>query len=96
VELPGVNIEHRVVNEEGMTLLRTHDLNNFTFKSICRDCNNTWMSRLESEAKPLLLPLIEGMLAGGALSIDERRLLARWAFKTAFMILAGQKTNSVP
>ncbi len=96
VEMPGVNLEHWAVNEEGRTPLRSHDLNNFVFKSICSRCNNSWMSRLEADVKPLLLPLVEGTRAAKSLTTDESRLVARWAFKTAFMILSGQKTNPVP
>jgi hypothetical protein len=96
IELAGVSLEHRAVSEEGVTLLRSHDLNNFAFKSICGRCNNTWMSQLEADVRPLLLPLIEEKRSAASLTADEARLLARWAFKTAFMILSGQKTNPVP
>lgn len=96
IELPGVSLNHRAVNEEGVTLLRSHDLKTFTFKSICSSCNNGWMSQLEADVKPLLLPLLEGTRTVGSLAESETRLLARWAFKTAFMILPGQKTNPVP
>jgi hypothetical protein len=96
IELPGVRLEHRAVDEQGITLLRSHGLNNFTLKSLCNSCNNGWMSRLEADVKPLLLPLIEGKRSAGSLTAEETSLLARWAFKTAFMILSGQKTHSVP
>src|SRR5258708_4175876 len=29
-------------------------------KGPCRRCNNTWMSNLENDAKPILLPLMRG------------------------------------
>lgn len=96
VELPGVNLEHRVVNESGSTLLRTHGLNNFAFRSLCQTCNNTWMSKLESDAKPILLPLIEEKRSTASLTPSESNTLSRWAFKTSFMILAGQKRYRVP
>jgi hypothetical protein len=96
IEIPGVSLEHRAVTEERVSLLRSHDLNNFVFKSICGTCNNGWMSQLEAEVKPILLPLIEEKRSAESLTDDETRLLARWAFKTAFMILSGQKTNVVP
>jgi hypothetical protein len=37
-------------------------LGGFVTDSICQNCNNGWMSRLESEVKPLLtrLSLLEG------------------------------------
>jgi hypothetical protein len=96
IELPNVSLEHKAVNEEQTTLLRRHGLNNFVFKAICSGCNNGWMSQLEIEVKPILLPLIEEKRSADSLVGDERRIIARWAFKTAFMILSGQKTNPVP
>ena len=96
IEMPGVSLEHRAVNEEGVRLLRSHDLKSFALNSICNRCNNGWMSRLEMEVKPILLPLIIGKRSAQSLSADERTVLARWAFKTAFMILSVQKTESVP
>lgn len=96
IEMPGVSLEHRAVNEEGARLLRSHDLKSFALNSICTRCNNGWMSRLEMEVKPILLPLISGERSSQSLSADERTVLACWAFKTAFMILSVQKTDSVP
>jgi hypothetical protein len=29
-------------------------------RRVCRDCNNVWMSRIEDEAKPYLLPMMSG------------------------------------
>jgi hypothetical protein len=96
VELPGVSLQHRAINEEGVTLLRSHALNNFVLKSICSRCNNTWMSKLEDDVKLILLPLIEGQRSASSLGANEKKLVARWAFKTAFMILPGQKTIPIP
>jgi hypothetical protein len=96
IELPGVSLKHRAVDEEGVTLLRSHDLNNFTFKSICSSCNNGWISQLEADVKPILLPLVEGKRSARSLTAQETRIIARWAFKTAFMVLSGQNTNPVP
>jgi hypothetical protein len=96
IEMPGVSIQHRAVSEQGATLLRSHDLNNFTVKSICAKCNSGWMSQLEADVKPTLLSLIEGRRSAASLDLNEATLVARWAFKTAFMLLPGQKTNIVP
>jgi hypothetical protein len=68
IELPGVSLKHRAVDEERITLLRSHDLQTFTFKSICSNCNNGWMSQLEADVKPLLLPLLEGTRSVGSLA----------------------------
>jgi hypothetical protein len=60
-------------------------LDSFKLKRICECCNNGWMSKLEESAKPLVLGLIRGVRELGLLSDDERRILARWAGKTAIV-----------
>ena len=60
-------------------------LASFKLKEVCEACNNGWMSRLESEAKPLILGLIRGSLGLQSLTEGERRILARWAGKTAII-----------
>jgi hypothetical protein len=52
-------------------------------KIVCASCNNGWMSRLEQEAKPLLIHLFKSF--GRSIPLDEaaQLTLARWAFKTA-------------
>jgi hypothetical protein len=57
---------------------------NVTVRQVCASCNNGWMSRLETEAKPLLSPMIEGKAIG--LSSREQVLAATWATKTAVML----------
>jgi hypothetical protein len=54
------------------------------------------MSQLEGTAKPLLEPLITGRTA--TLTVDEQRLVATWATKTALMAALGQldSVDSVP
>lgn len=50
----------------------------------CEDCNNGWMSDLETSVKPFM----GGMVFPGELTLlnqDRRRLLARWAVKTAMV-----------
>lgn len=47
---------------------------------ICQSCNNRWMSRLQSEVKPILLRLIEQQSLD--LTISERLRLSRWAAMT--------------
>lgn len=60
-------------------------LDSFKLKKICKCCNNGWMSKLEESAKPLILGVIRGVREFGSLSEDERRILARWAGKTAIV-----------
>jgi hypothetical protein len=58
---------------------------------VCKDCNNGWMSRLENEAKPLLLQMFS---ATGQIPLDQsmQLLLARWGFKTTAVL--AQVTES--
>ena len=55
-----------------------------TVNHVCRGCNNGWMSTLETEAKPLLQPMIEGRHK--QLHPRSQRIIAAWAFKTAAML----------
>jgi hypothetical protein len=49
----------------------------------CKRCNETWMSKLESTAKPLLVPLMKGKTI--LLTPDRQLLIARWFAKTVIM-----------
>lgn len=57
----------------------------FRLKQVCEACNNGWMSDLENAAKPLILGLIKNGLELNDLTEEERRILARWAGKTAII-----------
>lgn len=50
----------------------------------CIDCNTGWMSQLEDEAKPFLLPL----LAGNEIELtpDSQETIATWAVKTCMVL----------
>jgi len=96
VQIVGQSLAHRVADEAGIRPLRSHGLNNFVVKVVCAACNNTWMSALETESSPILLPLLEGKKLVEVLSDEEACTLARWAFKTAFMILSVQAKIPVP
>ena len=39
---------------------RRHVAGSFVEGRVCEDCNNGWMSALETEAMPILKPLIDG------------------------------------
>ena len=52
-------------------------------RQVCHDCNILWMSRLESRAKPVLIPLTEGRTT--SLTVNEQILIATWATKTAMV-----------
>lgn len=55
-------------------------------KRVCKKCNNGWMSRLESRAKPIIMRLLEATPARKCtLDIHECRTLALWSAKTAMV-----------
>lgn len=55
----------------------THPL--YVTVSVCSECNNGWMSSLESEALPILAPLISGET--DRVELAEAAILMRWAAK---------------
>ena len=71
---------NRIRRREGPKTFQKHE-----FEQVCRRCNNEWMSRLETAALAVLLPLIEGTKTLASLSEDERAVLARWCLKTAYV-----------
>jgi hypothetical protein len=52
------------------------DARNLTIRSVCRECNNEWMSSMDSAAKAILSLLIRGDAA--FLNADTQRLVATW------------------
>lgn len=74
---------HLNVRSGDIIQTRHHTLNNFVGGSVCRDCNSGWMSELESQAKPILQTLIANPHRLSKLRKAERRIVARWTFKTA-------------
>ncbi len=45
-------------------------------QAVCGPCNNTWMSRLEQAARPVLTPLILGQPR--TITTDDARVMAEW------------------
>ena len=65
---------------------RQHAVSAFVAGTVCGLCNNGWMSRLEGDAKPVLIPLIEDPHRLEELDLVQRTLIARWTLKTAAML----------
>lgn len=53
--------------------------------AICESCNNGWLSQLEADVQPILLPMV---LTADSVRLDAlaQRLLATWAVKTVLLI----------
>lgn len=54
-----------------------------TSKAVCRPCNHGWMETLESAARPILTPMIQGHPT--VLTAADLKILGRWAVKSAFI-----------
>lgn len=52
-------------------------------KVVCHTCNNTWMSRLETEAQPVLTAMVLGRRIN--LSSPQQIVVAQWCLKTAMV-----------
>jgi hypothetical protein len=57
----------------------------------CTECNNGWMSRLESAAKPILIPLMKGIATD--LTPDQQKVISAWLLKTCIMVEVYDATN---
>lgn len=50
---------------------------------VCAGCNNGWMSRMETRARPFLMPLIQGLPR--SISTFDLKVLAGWIAKTVMV-----------
>lgn len=52
-----------------------------TADTVCATCNHGWMSDLENEGAPILIPMVEGRPQG--FDIERQVLVSTWVTKTA-------------
>ena len=52
-------------------------------RTICRECNNGWMSDLEDAVRPILIPIFEDKTV--FLSQDQQATLGTWVMKIVFL-----------
>jgi hypothetical protein len=64
---------------------RTGDPHSIRIKCVCRKCNNDWISELQENAKPYLVPMLEGTKI--TLAAKGQRAIATWA---AMMIMVSE------
>lgn len=70
----------------------TTDVLDFKAKVVCGPvCNNGWMARLETRARPFLEPMIRGHRS--VLLPEGARTIAYWTLKTAVMIDFAQEAE---
>ena len=75
---------------------RKVDAASFVEGRVCENCNNAWMSDLETAAMELLKPLIEGRINILTLSDDERTTVAKWGTKTGYVISHAAPLQKTP
>jgi len=54
----------------------------FQVREVCERCNNGWMSRLEAQAGPLLVPLMRGLRV--QITPADATVIATWATKSTY------------
>jgi hypothetical protein len=63
---------------------------------VCAQCNNVWMSGMESKAKPYLMDMFRGGGRKIPLDQDAQLVLARWAFKTMAVVAQLRYSTTFP
>ncbi len=91
--------QHWVIGKDGKVnkgkLHRPGDAYSTTLRVVCANCNNGWMSRLQIEAKPHLVPLITD--SWKPLSLVTQNIVARWAVMfTMVMEYGDPATVGIP
>jgi hypothetical protein len=82
-----VNDKIKMFSSDGKipTFHRQTELEKFWNRSVCANCNNGWMSRLEEQVDPIFDKLTNGTDLN-LLSPGEVETLARWTGKTAIVL----------
>lgn len=55
-----------------------------TTKAVCKRCNESWLERIEAEARTPLIPLLEGL--PHAMTWRHRAAVATWGFKASALL----------
>lgn len=74
---------------------RLHTFNAMIAGRVCEQCNNGWMSDLESENRRLITELGHGRRDIFGLHDEAAIGLARWAFKTALVLSAASNYRKI-
>lgn len=67
---------------------RTGDPHSRKIKCVCKKCNNEWMSRLQEDAKPFLVPMLRGNVV--QLHKKAQTLVAGWV---TMMVMVAEHLN---
>lgn len=59
---------------------------------VCDHCNSGWLSELEVQAKPLLIPLLDGIFTG-QINWRDCQIIAFWVFKTCLTLHSASQVD---
>jgi hypothetical protein len=62
----------------------------YSARSLCTSCAE-YLAELDARARPLLEPMVAG--SAGSYDAEEQRLLAAWAVRTAYAVLAVERRS---
>lgn len=83
-------------SEKGEVLSdRHHVLKKHICGRVCETCNNGWMSKLEVDAQPLIIQLIESKKVLNNVNASDCFIIAKWASKTAYALHAASNYRDV-
>jgi hypothetical protein len=82
-----VNLKIKMFTSDGKTatMHRQPHLETFVNASVCAECNNGWMSKLETQVDPIFQKLTTGTDIS-SLSPEKIEILARWTGKTSIVL----------
>lgn len=72
--------------DAGVLNSRRMDLDSLVLGTVCANCNNGWMSRLENEVKPILQLFTVAGVSRTMLERTQAKVMASWALKTAITL----------
>jgi hypothetical protein len=84
--LPFKRVDHLTLNKNGTVERETHQRLKAQAEVVCKPCNNEWMSRLETAAKPLLESFIQSPKDSRTLNDADCLTIAAWVTLKAIVV----------
>lgn len=72
--------------------VRRHTFHGHVSGLVCERCNSGWLSKLEEQAKPLLIPLVDGTCTG-QINWRDCQIIAFWIFKTCLTLHSASQID---
>jgi hypothetical protein len=72
------------------------DVFELTVKHVCNECNNTWLSEIETKASKFVFPLVIGAPNRETISEVGLRHVARWGYLKTILLELGRPDDHEP